>query len=431
MVSSLRLLILFVRECDNASKLGSSVDHTFLSTANRQMTLLESSYGSEVMVPATIDFLIANESVGSAGRVFLGYLLRTLPLDNLFILNKRKEKNCYPSGLFVAISKLSRSSDFETALLAIRSCSKIGTPECQDICFNAVNANDNRLRLTALRKLSSCPDLPNHISTKMVDNFLDSPDMATTLACSEIMFHSSFSTSKAEELLNSKSEILQEPHLLDNLLDAELPELAKLGEYLIGFHKLEKLPEQTKRKIMRNESINSKIRESCRSLAHTSTFRTLSGESNLYGTAVHRNSSATAFFVGHAGIYFDGKVVHCTVGHDPHAVRQDSFKAWKDGNEFWGYRRDKHSGVNYQNIVTQALERCSWRTEYDGAHNNQKGKWFKEWFSGKRYWESDCVGFVQGLYEDNGGNPTPGEYETGAGWPLTVREQRDFMIRVQ
>jgi hypothetical protein len=50
---------------------------------------------------------------------------------------------------------------------------------------------------------------------------------------------------------------------------------------------------------------------------------------------------------------------------------------------------------------------------------------------GPEYWEADCVGFTEHCYEYAGGNPTPDEFETGAGWPLTPREQRDHMELVR
>ena len=92
---------------------------------------------------------------------------------------------------------------------------------------------------------------------------------------------------------------------------------------------------------------------------------------------------------------------------------------------------------NRKKVVNRAREIASWRTKYDGAHNNQKGKWFKKCVKRKwgwawcvkekrDFWESDCVGFAEHCFEYSGGNPSRKNFETGVGgWPLTVREQRD------
>jgi len=58
-------------------------------------------------------------------------------------------------------------------------------------------------------------------------------------------------------------------------------------------------------------------------------------------------------------------------------------------------------------------------TEYDGAHNNQKGKLFTPWLEDD-YWEFDCVGFNERIYEDIGLNPTSNE-----GVYITPDEQRN------
>jgi hypothetical protein len=87
----------------------------------------------------------------------------------------------------------------------------------------------------------------------------------------------------------------------------------------------------------------------------------------------------------------------------------------------WGARRYK-GGLSQaqQNSLKARIDYfASYRVRYDGNHVNQKGKWFGS------YWEFDCVGFTERIYEDIGLNPTSNSYESGWGWPLTPGEQRD------
>jgi hypothetical protein len=60
-------------------------------------------------------------------------------------------------------------------------------------------------------------------------------------------------------------------------------------------------------------------------------------------------------------------------------------------------------------------------TEYDGNHLNQKGEVFKR-FDGSEYFEADCVGFIEGLYESAQIDLTPRHDE---GPILFVKTQRD------
>lgn len=88
----------------------------------------------------------------------------------------------------------------------------------------------------------------------------------------------------------------------------------------------------------------------------------------------------------------------------------------------WGARRFKGGITPAQQTSLKARIDyfASYKVRYDGSHNNQKGKWF----SSGSYWEFDCVGFTERIYEDIGLNPTSNSFESGWGWPLTPGEQR-------
>jgi hypothetical protein len=92
----------------------------------------------------------------------------------------------------------------------------------------------------------------------------------------------------------------------------------------------------------------------------------------------------------------------------------------------WGARRLKitPSGLSSakQNSLKSRVDYFhSFKVRYDGNHLNQKGAWF----SNGSYWEFDCVGYTERVYEDIGYNPTDNSYESGWGWPLTPAEQRN------
>jgi hypothetical protein len=81
-------------------------------------------------------------------------------------------------------------------------------------------------------------------------------------------------------------------------------------------------------------------------------------------------------------------------------------------------------------LVAQVDYLNSYRTFYDDNHLNQKGKFFPDGDASNAgpFWELDCVGFTERIYEAIGYNLTASKYECGPlclGWPLTMREQRD------
>ena len=146
------------------------------------------------------------------------------------------------------------------------------------------------------------------------------------------------------------------------------------------------------------------------------------------GNLVHRRSSVPVFgaIVGHAAVVVSAKnVIDCSVGRGRTAVREITFEEFKDEEEFWGERELQGATSEQKSkVVARAREIASWATEYDDAHNNQKGKVFNQGQQNE-YWEADCVGFCEHCYEHAGLNIVPNE-----GVILTVPAQRDAMRRV-
>lgn len=142
---------------------------------------------------------------------------------------------------------------------------------------------------------------------------------------------------------------------------------------------------------------------------------------------VHRNSKWTALFSGHAGVTMnDVSIANVSTERGSQAMWLEDLDGFLAGNEFFGSKRpasapDGLSLPEKQELYARIKRLAEFPIEYDAAHNNQKGEFFDE----GGYYEFDCVGFVEHIFESLGYDLTDDSYESGFGWPLTVREQRD------
>jgi|GEM_PF-6007168 len=142
---------------------------------------------------------------------------------------------------------------------------------------------------------------------------------------------------------------------------------------------------------------------------------------------VHRTSAWTALFVGHAGVSVDDvSIANVSTERGSQAMQYEDIDTFIAGLEFFGAKRPASapgglSSSEKQEMSAKLARFAELPMEYDSAHNNQKGSFFED----GGYYEFDCVGFVEHLFESIGYNLTDDSYESGFGWPLTVREQRD------
>ena len=157
-----------------------------------------------------------------------------------------------------------------------------------------------------------------------------------------------------------------------------------------------------------------------------STVASAAGAS-VFGDFVYRKSAFVGVpsYINHAATLWDSThVTDVNTGRGNTALRTNAPLSTFDH----GARRIR---TNYtgapvalssakQTALKARINYCkSYDTEYDGAHNNQKGAFFEPWFEDD-YWEFDCVGFNERIYEDIGFNPTIDE-----GNNLWPDEQRD------
>ena len=141
------------------------------------------------------------------------------------------------------------------------------------------------------------------------------------------------------------------------------------------------------------------------------------GVANIFGDFVY----ATSAF-NHTGVLYKpdaAQVADVTTGRGDRSLSLTRKRSDFD----WGARRYKGGLTSGQEASLKARIDyfVSYKVRYDGNHLNQKGKVVQR-IGG--YWEFDCVGFTERIYEDIGLNPTSNSYESGWGWPLTPGEQR-------
>lgn len=149
------------------------------------------------------------------------------------------------------------------------------------------------------------------------------------------------------------------------------------------------------------------------------------------GDFVHRDSLWDAAFVGHTGLFVD-EIVDVAVGRrSGKALARISLEKFKKGGSYWGAKMLREAP---RHDAMSADERVLWRqrildkisffertgVDYDVLHLTQKGGRSRD-----GHFVFDCVGFTEHLWEYLGYDPTPAAFESGLGWPLTVREQRD------
>lgn len=129
------------------------------------------------------------------------------------------------------------------------------------------------------------------------------------------------------------------------------------------------------------------------------------------------NSVIGAQTVGHVGIYAgveDGE--HMVIeGWLP--VRKVPLKVFVGNWPFYGNYTTLPGPSPAQRAAVVDYARAQLGRGYDMAHTVQKGP---EKF--------DCVGLAEAAYEAAGLNPTPDEFETGWGWPLTPTEQYEHTV---
>lgn len=158
------------------------------------------------------------------------------------------------------------------------------------------------------------------------------------------------------------------------------------------------------------------------------------------GDIVHRGSQILNYFPGHAGIYIQGQYFHVNPGFDKDeaAIRKTNFADFLDGNKFWGAKRHKRTPHGLSGSQLEMLEKRlaiieEFGSVYDSNHLDQKGTFRStDYTQGKvikrsGYYEFDCVGFTEHLYEAIGLNLTPDHEETPF---LTPKKQSDSVNNV-
>ena len=453
-------------ENDAVKKTIGSEEYNFMPKANRELRKIELSQGASCIEPI-VETLLDPTFDGPGARLLIGSLTRLIPtrqscfehiLDSRYpmwqsFLATASPQDAYPLEFKLAgeeartmsieipdrviscVGKNLQSKYPDVVIATLQSSVKIGDNRLTKMCMEHMTSEDTTIRNTAI---TSCAQLSalNTQTQQFFRNFLHSE---ASIEEKNMGFEAFMDVFPSEESRNIIEGIIQDPNLkelvqsqgfLNNILDLPREDLEKSREQLITRFDIPKLPESSLMRITRFNVLDQEIR----STAHAALNRSEAlSQKNLrisrYGLLVHR---ASTYWVGHAGIFVsEDQVIDMTVGRGHDAVKQISFHKWKDGQDCWGIRKERENDghpVNLNRAVAVAREIASWKTEYDTYHLHQKGKWNKPWSCRPKYWEADCVGFTEHTYEKAGGDPIPKNEES---WPITPRQQRDHMTKVQ
>ncbi len=137
------------------------------------------------------------------------------------------------------------------------------------------------------------------------------------------------------------------------------------------------------------------------------------------GDVVHRGSKMFENFPGHAGVFLDGSYLHVTPDFDKDeaALRSTSLDGFLAGNKFWGAKRHKSTpkglSTSQVDIIRKRIGTIrEFGVVYDTLHLNQKGIFKSVDFSTDKmignsgYYQFDCVGFTEHIYENIRNHPT-------------------------
>jgi hypothetical protein len=440
-------------------------EYNFMSAANRLMRKTEARFGDACIKPI-IEHIQDSNGQDPCARLYLDSLTRLLPgrqreyklslANNYPEWQSRLDSNPQDplpeefreASLAASLIKIPASQELcevldsaasSANLDVVKSAHKliecVASTDFLWIIRKSLSQSDNPRRPIAILTASRLSPLDSDLRSQVISILLDgSCNISERVNACECLMASSSSASETFDVIKNLITTETDPTpFLNSLLDIPVKEVAGIIVQCLGNLSISALPDDTLHRVSRSQFVSQSLREEATRIFSARLEADLESglASDRYGLLVHRNSSAGAVWVGHAGIFVSAdEVIDCSTGRDPNAVRKIPFSQWKDGIECWGIRQDDDHPVDLGKAVLRAQIVSSWRTEYDGAHNNQKGKWFTSWFSDSKYWEADCVGFTEDCYERAGGDPTPSEFEAGSGWPLTVREQRDHMRKV-
>ena len=460
------LLDTVVMEGQHISTVKDATEYNFMCAANRMMRKAELTFGAQCLGPV-IDRIADKATDGPAVRVLLSSLIRLTPtrqsayvkiltaifpswrnaldgnpqdpLPEEFHIASVKacQQNIeFPPGLLDAVEKATQSSFPDVVITALKFLEQAGIHDSVGIVRKLIDSANESVRVASILTAARLSILDASLNAEILNLTTNSGrSIAERRSASEALLIGSSSAEGITEFVRDSLLTRSDAKLFyDTLLDSANTDVLSLIEAHIEKAAVESLQQCTLRRIIRIRNISPQLRglslETLQRSASASLPEGLQDDSR-FGLIAHRNSDATGVFVGHACICVsDSEVIDCSTSRGSNAVQMITFDDWKADLECWGIREDDDHQVDLQKAVDRAHEINSWRTEYDGTHDNQKGEWIKGWFCAPKYWEADCVGFTEHCYEYAGGDPTPNDFGNGSGWPLTVREQRDHMRKV-
>lgn len=129
------------------------------------------------------------------------------------------------------------------------------------------------------------------------------------------------------------------------------------------------------------------------------------------------NPAVGARTVGHVGIYSGMENGEPMVIEGWVPVRKATLEKFLNGWPFYGNYTTAPKPDAAQRGLVLKFAQAQLGKVYDYVHTAQKGPL-----------SFDCVGLAEAAYEYAGLNPTPDDFETGWGWPLTPTEQYEHTV---
>ncbi|MBX9953247.1 MAG: hypothetical protein K2Y39_28995 [Candidatus Obscuribacterales bacterium] len=442
----------------DAAKSDSSEVYTFMTAAHRTMREIEEQYGHSA-VGDIVEVLKKIDGVNPASRILISGLKSLLPsrqkrferilslllpdwekeIENDPLSDKFQEASLHArrdsipdlkDEIAVMLSHADLASANDVSVAVIDFLGFIGSETTFEPILNIAldGSRSSEVRETAMLTAARLSQISDKHREQMLQILFDDELDASIFALDALAYPIAIENDPFDSFIRKNvDKISDNIDFIDWCLDANRPDLLRKDGLQNTKEKVQHLPITTQLRLLRSKSTSPVIREQCMvSVSALNKRERLNtyGCASKFGLAVQRGTGAGALWLGHCGIFVgEDEIIDVSVFRGMQAVRKISWSEFKNSHECWGLRTD--DGIDYSVAVNRAYEIASWRTNYDGLHNNQKGKWKKGWFCGPKFWETDCVGFVEHVYEVGGANPIEVER-----WPITPREQRDAMKKV-
>ena len=395
-----------------AMELNDSELYTYMSSSNRIARKTETAFGQDCVVPL-VERLSDPSIPPPAARVLLGLLARTAPsrqgifetwLDGTYpswrtVLRGNPQEQlpaefrnaseraanatleCV-TGLVRAVELSARAIQVDRAIAALKAMERIGYLGFLDVAMELSGSEEPTIASQATLTASRLSALDRRFVDRMRTLAFDvGQPVEKRLAALECFAVPQGPESLREIARDHREAFIAEPRLLNLLLDSSPVDMLSDSATLFDQVDFAELASPTLRRLTRSREVTAESREAAARYLRVALDATPSpaASASRFGLIVHRNSSANAAFVGHAGLFIDEEnLIHCTTGHDPTAVQSIAFSEWRDGQECWGIREDEDHPVNLREPSTERWKSARGEPNTTGTTLTRRGSGSKD-----------------------------------------------------